>query len=204
MKLLYLFLLATATFCYDSELLNIAEVNKTKNEWINELKGIVQHNEIPENYKDYLDTLECSGNFIFDIIPIDNWKQESEKILLLADEGKEKTELSKCLKSSESSTVRTWNMYHSKCDFKLLNCVSPFYDYRSKMIETSKGKFIMLLYARGMTSAKPNQKSKIVKMCYKTNTIFKKCKELYIKQAAEITIRACTYSKIKEKMDAYS
>ena len=62
----------------------------------------------------------------------------------------------------------------------------------------------MFYYARGLTSAKPNQKSKKVKMCYKTNTIIKKCLELKIREAAETTIQAYTHSKIKEKMDAYS
>ena len=204
MKFLYLILLATATFCYDSELLNIAEVNKTKNQLFNEIKSHIKNNEIPENYKDYLDTLECSGNFIFDIIPIDNWKHESEKILLLADEGKEKTKLSECLKSSGSSTWKMWQNDDPTCDYELLNCTSTFNDYQSWILKTSKGKFVMFYYARGLTSAKPNQKSKKVKMCYKTNTLIKKCIECNIREAAIKTIQACTYSKIKEKMDAYS
>ena len=204
MKFLYLILLATATFCYDTELLNIAEVNQTKNELIGELKDHIKNIEIPENYKDYLDTLECSGNFIFDIIPIDNWKQESEKILLLADEGKEKTKLSECLKSSGSSTWNIWQIDRPTCDFKLLNCISTFYDYQSRTLKTSKGKFVMFYYARGLTSAKPNKSSKKVKVCYKTNTIIKKCIERSLWEAAETTIQAFTYAKIKEKMDAYS
>ena len=91
MKFLYLILLVTATFCYDSELLNDPEIFKAKYAAIDYIKKEIYSNPMPVNYKDYLDRLESSVDFIIDIIPIDNWKQETKKLLLLVngEKGKE-------------------------------------------------------------------------------------------------------------------
>ena len=120
MKFLYLILLVTATFCYDSELLNDPVIFKTKYEMFDLVKKEIYSNPMPVNYKDYLNRLKSSVDFIFDIIPIDNWKQESEKILQLAKDEFEKNNLSGCLKPIEYPD--SWLSDCPSCDFLLLKC----------------------------------------------------------------------------------
>ena len=211
MKFLYLILLTTATFCYDSELLNYPQILKAKYELFDEIKKEIYSNPMPNNYKDYLNTLEFSGDFLFDIIPFDNWKHESEKfVLLLADNKEEKDYISKCFilfPFTGRLSLRLKNNKGNNGNF-FSNPPSPYVNkFRSlsaKIITTSKGKFVVIICIKAMTVALPNKSSGKVKVCSTTNTVFKKCTEYEIDEAAKATGIAFYYSKIKEKMNAYN
>ena len=201
MKFLYLILLTTATFCYDSELLNYPEVLKAKYQMFDVIKKFAYSNPMPDNYKDYLNTLEFSGNFFFDIIPIDNWEQESKKILLLADvEGKD--DLLSSLKVAKFAVNSGFSRKIAEVASSFLSMVKS-HTFQSHKVTTSKGKFIMFYYIKRMTVSVPKKESGKVKVCHTTNSIFKKCAEYEINEAVKKTAQAFLYSKIKEKMDDY-
>ena len=202
MKFLYLILLATATFCYDSELLNYPEVFKAKYSLFDEIKKLAYSNPMPDNYKDYLDKIQFSGNFLFDIIPIDNWKQEAKKILSIADSQKEKDWLSNIVDFSEFSDSGG-SKDSSDCNPNQFNCIYNAFNYYSNLVTTSKGKFVMYYYAKGVTFGVLKNKSGKVKVCKKTNVVFKICSEYELTDAALTTVKAYTYSKIKEKINNY-
>ena len=77
------------------------------------------------------------------------------------------------------------------------------HSFSSRVVTTSKGKFIMYFYIKGMTVSVPKKESGKVKVCHTTNSIFKKCAEYEINEAVKKTAQAFLYSKIKEKMDDY-
>ena len=206
MKFLYIILLVTATFCYDSELLNDPVIFKAKYEMFDLVKKEIYSNPMPVNYKDYLNRLESSVDFIFDIIPIDNWKQEAKKkLLLLVDDEKGKNkDASSAIELAEysdsSSSIGDFGTDYQAGSYYF----TDFIDFSSRSVTTSKGEFIMFRFMKVLTAAIPKKASGNVKVCYTTNSVFKKCTEYEIYQAIKATDKAYVYSKINEKIGFYN
>ena len=62
----------------------------------------------------------------------------------------------------------------------------------------------MFRFMKVLTAAIPKKASGNVKVCYTTNSVFKKCTEYEIYQAIKATDKAYVYSKINEKIGFYN
>ena len=205
MKFLYIILFITATFCYDSELLNNPAIFKAKYEMFDDIKKEIYSNPMPVNYKDYLVRFGSTINFFFDIIPIANWKQEASKLLLLADSEKEKSEVSNMIENALLSETSGLSDGDFGNDYKAGSYYFTYLlKFNTQIITISKGKFIMFCFMKVFTAAIPKIESGNVKVCTTTDSIFKKCAEYEMYQAIKVTDKAYAYSRIKEKMDFYN
>ena len=203
MQFLYLILLTTATFCYDPEVLNYPEIFKAKYKILEKIKNKAYLNPVPDNYNDYLQILDFSGNFIFDIVPIDKWEQEAKKILLFSGSKNGRKELSQALEEAFFSDSSNMNYENENFKAGLYYINKPIY-FHSETITTSKGEFIMFYLIIGNTYAVNKKTSGKVKVCTNTKTIFKKCAEYDLNEAVKITSLAYTNFKIKEIADTYN
>ena len=201
MQFLYLILLTTATFCYDPEVLNYPEIFKAKYKILEKIKNNAYLNPVPNNYNDYLLELDFSGDFIFDIVPIDKWKQETKFLTLLPDSEDDRKQLA--INLDGTFFVPDFCFYDNSTNHRPEFYVNQYMFFCPQTITTSKGEFIMYYFIKGMTVAIPRKTSGNVKVCTTTNSIFKKCAEYGIGDAIKATALAYTYSKIKEKADAY-
>ena len=204
MKFLYLILLTTATFCYDSQLLNYPEVLKAKYEIFDIIKKEIYSNPMPDNYKDYIDYFEFSGYFFFDIIPVNKLEQEFQKIVLLSDNEDEKGDLLRGLNYTATAGELSFPPDTFRASMYGTLFFHMFRGFSSKLVTTSNSKFIMFYYIKALTTGSLKKLFEKIKMCSKTNSIFKKCGEYDIGDAVWATAKAYAYSKIKEKMSVYN
>ena len=201
MQFLYLLLLTTATFCYDPEILNYTEIFIEKYKLLEEIKNNAYLNPVPNNYNDYLQILDFSGDFYFDIVPIDKWEQEYKLLGRFAD----KKDRDHLLLNLEVAPFTDKPFFFQNNTEKGPGfCVYKYILFKAKEITISKGKFFMFYIIKAMTVAIAKKTSGNVKVCTTTNSIFKKCIEYSIGEAVEATAIAYANSKIKEQADVYN
>ena len=203
MQFLYLILLTTSILCSDLDVFSNPNILIAKYKLLESIKTEINFYPLPSNYKDYLEKLDSSLDFILDAIPIEDWEEESKKLFLLANNKKE--ENSSLLLQLENATNSNDYNFTMPYDSSATNLyINKFIDFKSKLVTTSKGKYVVFYFIKAMTVAifKDNVYSE-VKVCTTTHTVFAKCSNYNSDEAAKGTAKAYTYSKIKESLEAF-
>ena len=203
MQFLYLILLTTSILCSDLDVFSNPNILIAKYKLLESIKTEINFYPLPSNYKDYLEKLDSSLDFILDAIPIEDWEEESKKLFLLANNKKE--ENSSLLLQLENATNSNDYNFTMPYDSSATNLyINKFIDFKSKIVATSKGKYIVFYFIKAMTVALlKNTVFSEVTLCTTTHTLFRTCMKYNKNAAAKGTAIAYTYSKIKESLDAY-